>query len=215
MNIVLADDHDLIREGLKAFLLRLPDIAVTGEADNGRSLIELVKEQHPHLVIMDVSMPDLNGIETTHILTRDFPSARVLGLSMHADRRFVLEMLRAGAVGYILKNRATHEIPDALEAIRKQQVYLSPQIVGMVVRDFIRQPADRCPTAFSILTEREREVLQLLAEGKSTKKIADGLSVSTKTIETHRKHIMDKLGVDSVAGLTKYAIREGLTSLDA
>jgi len=210
--IVLADDHQLMRQGLRGLLDREPDMEVVGEADGGRSALALVAELAPNVVIMDVAMPDLNGVEATRKIVAGFPGVRVIALSMHADKRFVAGMLKAGASGYLLKDCAFAELAGAVRTVAAGQVYLSPGIAGLVAEEFAGRFAPDRPG--SPLTGREREVLQLIAEGQATKQIAVRLGLSVKTVETHRRQMMDKLGLHSVAELTKYAIREGLTALD-
>jgi DNA-binding NarL/FixJ family response regulator len=216
--ILLADDHQIVREGLKSLLNSHEDMEVVGEARDGRSAVEMAKELSPDVVIMDVGMPHLNGIEATRQITSREPEAKVVALSMHSDRRFMGEMLKAGAKGYLLKDGAFEELATAIRSVIANKVYLSPRIANVVVDDYARRPAGQQTSdasAFARLTPREREVLQLMAEGRATKEIAMDLKVSIKTVETHRRQIMEKLSIHSVAELTKYAIREGLTSLDA
>lgn len=210
--VLLADDHKILRQGLRTLLEQEKDIQVVGEADNGRLSVELTGELAPDVVIMDVAMPDLNGIDATRRITKADPRTRVLALSMHSDGRYVRGMLQAGARGYILKDCAAEELTHAIRTVMAGQVYVSPGVTGTIINDYVRQltAADEPAT----LTRREREVLQLLAEGGSTANIAAGLHLSVKTIETHRKRIMDKLGLRSIAELTKYAIREGITTVD-
>ncbi len=210
--VLLADDHKILRQGLRTLLEQEKDIQVVGEADNGRLSVELTGELAPDVVIMDVAMPDLNGIDATRRITEADPRTRVLALSMHSDGRYVRGMLQAGARGYILKDCAAEELTHAIRTVMAGQVYVSPGVTGTIVNDYVRQltAADQPATH----TRREREVLQLLAEGGSTANIAAGLHLSVKTIETHRKRIMDKLGLRSIAELTKYAIREGITTVD-
>jgi DNA-binding NarL/FixJ family response regulator len=187
---------------------------VVGEAENGRLALELARQKKPDVVIMDVSMPDLNGIEATRQMLVDQPGVRVIALSMHSDRRLVAGMLQAGASGFLLKDCAFDELARAINAVMSNQPYLSPRIAGTVIQDYVRRMTpSESPTA-DALTAREREVLQLLAEGWSTKQIGSHLHVSVKTVETHRRQMMDKLSLHSIAELTKYAIREGLTSLE-
>ena len=216
--ILLADDHQIVREGLKSLLNSHEDMEVVGEARDGRSAVQMAKDLAPDVVIMDVGMPHLNGIEATRQITAREPEAKVVALSMHADRRFMGEMLKAGAKGYLLKDGAFEELATAIRSVVANKVYLSPRIANVVVDDYVRrtpgQPSGDA-SAFARLTPREREVLQLMAEGRATKEIAMDLKVSIKTVETHRRQIMEKLSIHSVAELTKYAIREGLTSLDA
>jgi DNA-binding NarL/FixJ family response regulator len=188
------------------------DIEVIGEADDGRLAVRLARELSPQVIIMDVGMPDLNGIEATRQVLAESPGVKVIGLSMHCDRRFVMNMLKAGASGYLLKDSAFEELATAIRMVLGGKVYLSTEIANIVVKDYLQGGGDE--SVFSVLTPREREVLQLMAEGKSSRQIADHLIISIKTVETHRMQIMHKLQIFSVAELTKYAIREGLASLD-
>ena len=214
MRILIADDHRIVREGLRSLLDEQPDMQVIAEADNGRDAVERVDELAPDVVVMDVAMPQLNGIEATRRIVRGRPGTKVIALSMHADRRFTAEMLRAGAAGYLVKDSAFEELVTAIRAVVEGKVYLSPHIADVVVDDYVRRlPGDE-PGVYTALSAREREVLQLLAEGKATKEVARVLHVSVKTVETHRRQIMQKLDLHSVAELTKYAIREGLTSVE-
>ncbi len=212
--IILADDHGIMREGLRALLEKQPGIEVIAEAENGRTTVELSRELKPDVVIIDISMPDLNGIEATRQIVAESPGVKVIALSMHSDRKFVREMLSAGASGYMLKDSAFEELDKAISTVNDNQTYLSPGVADTVVKDYLGKIVTDNSAASIALTNREREVLQLFAEGKTTKQIASLLFVSIKTIETHRKQIMDKLGLNSIAELTKYAIREGLTSLE-
>ncbi len=214
VRILLAEDHRLVREGLRALLERHRDFEVVGEAENGRQALRLAAELRPDVVIMDVGMPELNGVGAARRLTAEFPAMRVIGLSMHADRRLVVEMLKAGASGYILKDCAFQELDRAVRSVASGQTYLGPAVAGLVVEDVARRPASADPSPLGTLSERQREVLQLLAEGRSTKEIAERLHVSPKTVETHRKRIMDKLRLFTLPELTKFAIREGLTGVE-
>jgi len=212
--ILLADDHRIVTDGLRDLLDNQPEMAVVGVADNGRSAVELARKVKPDVIVMDINMPDLNGIEAARQIVACDSQARVIALSMHSDSRMVGEMLKAGALGYLLKDCAFTELTQAIKIVMKDQLYLSPGITDVVVEDYVRKIGNSNPSAFCTLTDREREVLQLLAEGKSTKQIASALHLSVKTIETHRQQIMARLNIYSVAELTKYAIREGLTTLD-
>lgn len=211
--IILADDHGMIREGLRSIIERDPTLKVVGEAGDGRTTVDLVGRLAPDVVVMDIGMPDLNGIEATRQVLAAKSSIRVIGLSGYADSRYVLGMLEAGACGYVLKVSAGAELVQAIHTVVNGRTYLSPEIAGVVVNSYIRRQFPTESTAFALLAPREREVLQLLAEGKSSKEIATRLDVSTMTVETHRRNIMKKLDIHSVAQLTKFAVREGLTSL--
>lgn len=220
IKIVLADDHKIVRDGLRIMLEEQPDMEVIAEAEDGRTAVRLARELKPHVVIMDISMPDLNGIEATRQIVADESGIKVLALSMHSDSRNVWKMLGAGASGYMLKECAFEELAQAVHVIMKKHIYLSPRITTVVVEECkpnMPQPGQEEKTLSSsdVLTAREREVLQLLAEGKSSKEIASHLEVSIKTVETFRQHIMSKLNLHSVAELTKYAIREGITTLES
>ena len=215
IKIIVADDHKIVRQGLRTLLAAEPDMEVVAEADNGRATLRLVQELKPQVVIMDISMPGLNGIEATRQILFESPEVKVVALSMHSDSLFVLNMLKAGASGYLLKDCALEELVKAIRTVVAQKTYLSPGVSDIVIKDFVSSWSATSSSAFAVLTAREREVLQLMAEGKSTTQIADSLCVSAKTVEAHRKQIMDKLGIHSVAELTKYAIRQGLTSLEA
>jgi DNA-binding NarL/FixJ family response regulator len=184
---------------------------VVGQAENGRATIELARKLNPDIVIMDISMPDLNGMDATRRILEENSSIKVVALSMHSDERFVSEMLKAGASGYLLKDCALDELDRAIRTVLANQTYISPTIAGTVVKDYVHQLETGRP---SVLSPREREVLQMIAEGKSAKQIAYQLKVSIKTVEAHRKHIMEKLDIYSVAELTKYAIRAGVTFLE-
>jgi two-component system, NarL family, response regulator NreC len=210
--ILIADDHRLLREGLRALLER-DGFQVVAEADNGRSAVRVAKQLQPDIVITDIAMPDLNGVEATRQICAEAPRSKILALSMHTESRFVLGILEAGASGYLLKDSAFEELSGAIKAILKDQIYLSPAIAGVVVRQSLGRLELKRRSQEAKLSKREREVLQLIAEGQSTKEIAAKLFVSVKTVETHRKQIMDKLDIYSIAELTKYAIREGFTFL--
>jgi len=212
IRVVLADDHRIIREGLRALLEQEQDIQLVAEAETGREAVQLARKLTPHVLVMDLAMPDLNGIEATRQVVKESPQVKVLGLSMHTDKRFILGMLEAGASGYLLKDCAFEEFVNAVRSVAAGGMYLSPRIAGAVVRERLMPAAAPVSTPGGALTPREREIVQLIAEGRCTKEIADLLSVSVKTVETHRQHIMAKLNINSVAELTKFAIREGLTS---
>ena len=213
IKILLADDHKIMRAGLRSILEKQPDMEILGEAQNGLVALQLAKKLRPDLIIMDISMPDLNGIEATSRILAELSGLRVLALSMHSDRGFLIKMLKAGASGYLLKDCASEELIDAVHVIMKNRLYISPAMVDDMVRGYVQMASREDLSAFSVLTTRERDVLQRLAEGKSVKEIAHALNISVKTVETFRHRIEDKLHLNSIAELTKYAIREGLTSL--
>ena len=212
--VLLVDDHAIIREGLRSLLEKEPNMEVIADTDNGRKARDLVRELSPDIVIMDITMPGLNGIEATRQITAESPHVKVIALSIHSKRRYVADMLSAGATGYILKECLFDELVQAIQAVVAGGQYLSPRITDVVVSDYVKRLSSTAYSPFEALSNREREVLQLVAEGKSTKQIALELHVSTKTIEANRRQIMEKLDIHSVAELTKYAIREGLTTLE-
>jgi DNA-binding NarL/FixJ family response regulator len=215
IKILLADDHAMLREGLKCLIERDPGMKIVGQAENGTEALDLARKSGAHVVVMDVSMPGLNGMEATRKLLKTTPHIRVIALSGHDNRAFVREMLKAGASGYVLKSRAYEELGRAIREVMQGKKFLSPDIAQGVVDEYVEISADRgVNPAFILLTDREREVLQLIAEGLSTKEAAYTLGVSIKTVDTHRHNIMEKLHLHSVADLTKYAIREGISSLD-
>ena len=209
IKIILADDHKIVRQGLRSLLDNETDIEVIAEADNGQKTVRLARTLSPDVVIIDVVMPDLNGIEAARQIIAEVDRIKVIALSMHSDRRFVAEMLKVGASGYLLKDCAFEELSGAIRAVAANKTYLSPGIAGIVVDDYIRHLPKTYHFPSSTLTAKEREVLQLLTEGKTTKQVALNLEVSVKTVETHRQQIMKKLDIHSIAELTKYAIREG------
>jgi len=213
IGVLLVDDHAIMREGLRSLLERQPEIEVIADTGDGRKALELVRELLPDVVIMDVTMPGLNGIEATRRITGEFPQVRVIALSIHSKRRYVADMLSAGAAGYILKECLFEELVQAIQAVTAGGRYLSPRITNIVISDYVKH-LSTADSPIAALRSREREVLQLLAEGKSTKQIALELHVSPKTIESSRRKIMEKLDIHSIAELTKYAVREGLTALE-
>jgi DNA-binding NarL/FixJ family response regulator len=212
IRLIIVDDHLLFREGLKSLMATLPDVSVVGEAEDGRSGIALAQETQPDLVLMDVSMPDMNGIEATRRIVGASDGARVMALSMHPDRQFVSQMLQAGARGYVIKSCAFDEVHHAIDTVVAGEIYVSPQLTGVVVKDYVaRMRGSHAPGGE--LTPREREVLQLVAEGKTNREVAETLALGIKTAETHRRRIMEKLKLHTVAELTKYAVKEGITRL--
>jgi len=209
IRIILADDHTIVRHGLSRSFQQEEDVEVIAQTKDGRSTVELARELSPDVVVMDIGMPDLNGIEATRQITRESPQVKVIALSMHSSRKYVTEMFKAGASGYLLKNCDFEELADAVRTVAGGKTYISPSISDVVIQHM--HVSEEGDSAFSVLTRREREVLQLLAEGKTTKQAALRLYISPKTVEAHRLNIMSKLDVDSIALLTKYAIQEGLT----
>jgi len=214
IKVLLVDDHAIIREGLRSLLEKQPEVEVIADTYDGRIALDLVRELLPNIVIMDISMPGLNGIEATRQIIAEFPDVKVIALSIHSKRRFVADMLSAGATGYILKECLFDELIQAIKAVAAGGRYLSPRITDVVVSDYVKRLSATADSPLETLKAREREVLQLVAEGKSTKQIALELHVSPKTIEANRRQIMEKLNIHSVAELTKYAVREGLTTLE-
>lgn len=214
IRILLADDHKITRQGLRSLLEKQQDMEVVAEAEDGRTAVRLAGELSLNVVIMDVTMPDLNGVEATRQIVSQSPDVKIIALSMHSDTLFVTEMLRSGASGYLLKDCAFEELARAIHAVVAGKTYLSPSVSGVVVDDYLHRLSKADFSDSQVLTDREREVLQLLAEGKSTKQIALKLHISVKTVETHRRQMMNKLDIHTVAELTKYAIRKGLTSLE-
>ena len=212
LRVLVADDHKIVRDGITALLAQESDLnaVVVATATDGRNTVALARKVKPDLIIMDVGMPDLNGIEATRQICSNDQNVKILALSMHSDKLFVERMLQAGASGYLLKDCAFEELRRAIQEILSGNIYLSPALIGTVIRDIVHSGPK---SDFVSLTAREREVLQLIAEGKTTKEIADRLGVSTKTAGTHRQRLMDKLNIHSIAELTKYAIRDGITTL--
>jgi two-component system NarL family response regulator len=214
IRVLLADDHQVLRDGLRAVLALESDIEVVGEANDGHAAVEMARRLVPDVVLMDIGMHGLNGVEATRRIKAENPNVKVIALSTYSDKRYVLSMLEAEASGYVLKAAAVDEMCRAVRAVAEGKRYLSPDVAGVVVDASFREPAEPGASLSSSLGSREREVLQLLAEGHSSPEIARRLHIAPSTVETHRRNIMRKLDVHSVAELTKYAIREGLTTLD-
>ncbi|HQG13360.1 MAG TPA: response regulator transcription factor [bacterium] len=209
IKLLLVDDHKIVRDGMRSLLSEGKEISVIGEAENGRQAVALAKELKPDVILMDIAMPDMNGIEAASQIIRENERIKVLILSMHSEKMFVSKAFAAGVSGYLLKDCDIEEILSAIRAVQANQKYISPLIAGTIIEDYRDGLKEQ---KVSILTEREREVLQLIAEGKTSKKIANLLGISTKTIDAHRQQIMDKLNIHTIAGLTRYAIKEGLIS---
>ncbi len=215
IRILLAEDQFLIREALKDLIEREPDFEVVAEADDGRDAVQLAGETLPDVVIMDISMPHLNGVEATRRIRNKVPGVKVIALTMHTDRLFVSEMLRSGASGFLVKHGSFEELVTAVRSVISGRTYLSPSVANVVVEGFLNENERKDPSPFNVLSHREREVLQLLADGKTAREIANQLSISRSTVESHRRQLKIKLKVDTMAGLIKYAIRHGLTNLDS
>jgi two-component system response regulator NreC len=213
LKVILADDHAMMRDGLRA-VLEKAGVKVIGEAANGHEAIAQVRRLRPDVVVMDIGMPELNGIDATRRLAAEMPGVKVVALSMNADRRYVSAMLEAGAVGYLLKNSASEELLVALQSVTRGKTYLSPSIAVGAGDPAVRAGASRRLAPERPLSPREREVLQLIAEGKSSKEVASSLGIAVTTVDTHRRQLAEKLHLRTIAELTKYAIREGLTSGD-
>jgi len=214
MRIIIVDDHGIVREGLKSLLQNQSDMEVVGEGQDGQVAVDLAEQLTPDMVIMDMSMPNLNGIEATRLILQHNPNIKVVILSMHSDRHIVKETLEAGASAYVLKSNLFDEMLRALETVAKGGRYLSPRITDVVIDDYVSKSTEGESVKTIKLTSRERQIVQLVAEGKSIKEIALILHISPKTADSNRRQIMNKLGFSGVAELTKYAIREGLTSLE-
>ncbi len=214
IRIILAEDHGLIREGIFSMFEKNKDYDVISMAKNGREAVRQVRDLKPDIVIMDISMPELNGIEATRIIKSEFPSVEVIALSAHCDKSHIMQMLKAGARGYILKDSVFEELVMAVCQVYGGEIFLGRLVSEIVVKDYISIVTEAKTGCLDGLTSREREVLQLIAEGNKTSNIAKELNVSVKTVETHRQRIMKKLNIFSVANLTRVAIMEGLTTLD-
>lgn len=213
IQVLLVDDHTLVRQGIRKVVEEDESIEVVGEADNGRTAVEMARGLRPDVILMDLSMPEMSGIEATRMLNTEQIPHRTIILSMHSSHRFVSESLGAGAKGYVLKDCAAEELIGAIRSVAANCVYLSPRVAGVIAQDYEQRLASRGTSPVAALSARERQVLQLLSEGKNTKEIAYALKVSMKTVETHRSNIMKKTGCRTVADLIRYAIREGISHL--
>jgi DNA-binding NarL/FixJ family response regulator len=213
IKILLADDHRIMREGLRYLIEKEADLKVVAEAADGRTAVRLAREVSPDMVIIDITMPDLNGIGATQQILSEAPNTKVLAVSMHSDDQFVTGMLRAGASGYFLKDCAADELAYAIRAVIAGEIYLSPKIASMVVEGYLRALSKRRLTKAAELTASEREILQLVTEGETSKRIASRLYIAEKTVDAYRQKIMAKLNIRTIAGLTKFAIQKGITFL--
>jgi DNA-binding NarL/FixJ family response regulator len=211
--VLLADDHSLVRAGIRALIEKIPNIEVIGEAGTGREALELVKSKLPNLVLMDIAMAELSGLEALPRITKDFPSVKVIILSAHANEEYVIRALRSGAAGYMLKDAATTELELAIASVSEDKTYLSPSISRTVIDSYLKRVGGQF-SPLEQLTSRQREILQLLAEGRNTKEIASDLDISVKTVESHRLQLMERLNIHDVPGLVRYAVRSGLVSAE-
>ena len=217
IRIVLADDHTLVRGGIRALLESMPEVEVVAESGDGREALELIIKHEPEVALLDIGMPSMNGLEVARQTVKEAPRTKVVILSMHADGAYVKQALQAGVAGYLLKGAAVSELPLALQSVMRGETYLTPKVSQSVVQGFLREGPEGVEAAGTSegLTRRQREILQLIAEGKSTKEIASVLDVSVKTVETHRMRLMDRLGIHDVPGLVRYAIRVGIVSSES
>jgi DNA-binding NarL/FixJ family response regulator len=215
IRVLLADDHTLVRAGIRSLLEKLPGVAVAGEASDGREVLDLIKAQQPDVVLMDISMPGLNGLQASARIARDFPHVRVIILSRHPNDEYVLQALKSGASGYLLKRAATAELPAALKSVAGGEIYLSREIASQFLKKFPLQQIARSTSPLEQLTSRQREILQMLAEGQTTKAIGLILKVSAKTVEYHRAKLMGRLGIFDIPGLVRFATRTGLISAES
>ena len=211
--ILLVDDHRLVRAGIRALLEKMSNVEVVAEGDDGRQAFELVDRHRPDILLIDIAMPNLNGLDAVDRIKKDWPETKVIVLSMHANEEYVVRALRSDVSGYLIKDAAMDELERAIQTIAEGEVYLSPRISKRVIRDYLAGINDvRGP--LEQLTHRQREILQLIAEGKNTKEIASTLEISVKTVEAHRLQLMDRLNIHDVPGLVRYAIRSGLVSAE-
>jgi DNA-binding NarL/FixJ family response regulator len=211
LRILLADDHIVMRTGLRALLERQPNLEVVGESENGRETVELVASLGPDVVVMDVAMPVLNGIEATKTIVNQRPATAVVILSMHADESYVMRALKAGARGYLLKDSAAADLISAIQAVSQNKSFFSPKVSRILAEDYVRVLKQKgAVDSYDLLSSREREILQLLAEGKANKEVATALNISPYTVETHRRHILEKLNLHNPAELILYAVRKGI-----
>ena len=214
IKILLADDHKILRNGLSALIEKQENLELIGEVENGQKAVQLTCELKPDIVIMDIIMPDLNGIEATQQIIAKTTGVKVIALSVHSDKRFVAGMLKAGASGYLLKENTFEELVKAVHTVIEGNIYISPATINIIVEDYIRNLPNDAQSENNLLTAREHNVLLLLVEGKNMKQIASQLNISIKTVDIHRRHFMEKLGIQSIVELTKFAIRTGLVSME-
>jgi DNA-binding NarL/FixJ family response regulator len=210
IRVLLADDHVLVRAGVRALLERMPGIEVVAEAGDGAEALQLVKSQRPQVVLMDITMPGMNGLEAAARIAKEFPHSRVVVFSMHATKQYVLQAFRAGAAGYLLKEAQPEELESAIKTVARGETYVAPSIAGYVVEDVRSRPA--APSGLDRITWRQREILQLIAEGRTTKQMSQRLGIGVRTVETHRADLMDRLNIHDVAGLVRFAVATGLVA---
>jgi len=213
IKVLIVDDHKIVREGICHVLEKHTEFEVVGAAENGRSALRMAQTLMPNVVIMDIAMPDMNGIEATHLILAENPDIKVIVLSMHSDLRYITEILKAGASGYVIKAGDSEDIIRSIKTVMSDKIYLSQAIHDSVIKDHIKQSEEKDGSVYSLLTKREIDLLCMLTEGNTTKQIAAALGISVKTVESHRSQIMKKLNLFSISELTKYAVREGLTTL--
>jgi two-component system response regulator NreC len=214
IKVLVADDHTILRQGIKSLLANEKEIEVIGEAKDGREALTIIEETLPDVILMDIAMPGLNGLEATRRIKKKFPRMKVLVLTMYTNEEYIFQILNAGANGYLVKETAFQDLISAIKAVYKNEAFMSPSISKKVINSYIKRAQKDEEETCEILTTREREILQLIAEGNSSKKIAELLFISPKTVETHRTHIMDKLNIHNRTGLVKYAIRKGIVDVD-
>jgi two-component system response regulator NreC len=215
IKVLIADDHTILRQGIKALLDNQAEIEVIGEAKDGREALTLIERLLPDVILMDIAMPGLNGLEATRRIKKKFPKIKVLVLTMYTNEEYVFQILNAGANGYLVKETAFQDLISAIRAVYRDEAFMSPSISKKVINRYTQRVRETNNTTGDILTTREREILQLIAEGSSSKKIAEALFISPKTVETHRTHIMDKLNIHNRTNLVKYAIRTGIVDIDS
>jgi len=215
IKVVIADDHTILRQGIKALLDNQAGIEVIGEAKDGREALTLIERLLPDVILMDIAMPGLNGLEATRRIKKKFPGIKVLVLTMYTNEEYVFQILQAGANGYLVKETAFQDLISAIKAVHRDEAFMSPSISKKVINRYTQRVREANATTGDMLTTREREILQLIAEGSSSKKIAEALFISPKTVETHRTHIMDKLNIHNRTDLIKYAIRTGIVDIDS
>jgi DNA-binding NarL/FixJ family response regulator len=209
--VLLVDDHTLVRAGMRALLTNLPGVEVVGEASNGREALELARSESPNLVLMDLAMPDLGGLEVLPRIVKQFSGVKVVVLSVHANEEYVIRALRSGASGYMLKDAATVELELAIKSVARGETYLSPSIAGTVIESYL-QRVSGASSPLEQLTPRQREILKMIADGKTTREVAAALKISVKTVETHRLQLMARLDIHDVPGLVRYAVRNGIVN---